>query len=335
MDKSSAPGMRLFARKILLFMVVQGFIWTGIVALYIRYETTNSEGFGKGYLAAAIDKHNRLAQRPFPRIVFVGGSNLAFGLDSAEIERSLGYYTVNMGLDLSLGLDFMLREIEPFLARGDVVVISPEYEEFIDMYPGRVTTLFPEATNYPHAIRFFSYKHLALFIDQGLVVIGGVTRAAIRFLTDGVSSEQRVDNPYVRSAFNEYGDITRHHDLRRRNITITQFGSPSPESITRAIDRLNQFHDRCRREGIAVFYSYPPIVRGQLQAYSEVIHDIASNLTKRLHFPILDTPEAMSFAIDYMFDHEYHLSFEGKQIRTNHLIASLRKELRPGNTSEF
>ena len=133
----------------------------------------------------------------------------------------------------------------------------------------------------------------------------------------------------------EYGDITRHHDLSRRNITITQFGSTSPESITRAIDRLNQFHDHCRREGIAVFYSYPPIVRGQLQAYSEIIHDIASNLTKRLHFPILDNPDAMSFPIDYMFDHEYHLSFEGKQIRTNHLIATLRKELSPENTSKF
>ena len=232
-----------------------------------------------------------------------------------------------MGLDLSLGLDFMLREIEPFLARGDVVVISPEYEEFIDMYPGKVITLFSEAVYYPPSIQFFSYKHLALFLDQGLVVIGGITKAAMRFLTEGVNSEQRPDNPYVRSAFNEYGDITRHHELMRRNITTTQFASTSPESITRVIDRLNQFSDHCRREGIAVFYSYPPIVRGQLQAYAAMIQDIASNLTRRLHFPILDTPEEMSFTADYMFDHEYHLTLAGKQIRTSHLIKTLRKSL--------
>ncbi len=199
MTQSGAPGIRLFLRKMLLFMLVQGLIWTGVVALYIRSEATKGDGFAKGYLGAAIDKHNRLAQQPAPRVVFVGGSNLAFGLDSAEIERSLGYGVVNMGLDLSLGLDFMLREIEPFLARGDVVVISPEYEEFIDMYPGKVTTLFAEATIYPRAMQFFSYRHFARLLDDGLILIGEITRAAMRFLTEGVSSEQRLDNPYVRS----------------------------------------------------------------------------------------------------------------------------------------
>jgi hypothetical protein len=333
MSQSRAPGIRLFLRKILLFMLVQCLIWTGIVALYVRSEMTKGDGFAKGYLGAAIDKHDRLAHQPSPRVVFVGGSNLAFGLDSAEIERSLGYGVVNMGLDLSLGLDFMLREIEPFLARGDVVVISPEYEEFIDMYPGKVTTLFPEAIIYPRAMQFFSCRHFALLLDDGLILIGEITRAAMRFLTEGVSSEQRLDNPYVRSAFNEYGDITRHHNLKRRDLTIRQFGSSSPESITRVIDRLNQFNDHCRSEHISVFYSYPPVFSGQLQAYTEMIHDIASNLSRRLHFPILDTPEEMSFPVYYMFDHEYHLSLAGKQIRTNHLIATLRKELSNSGTA--
>ncbi|HEX6440519.1 MAG TPA: hypothetical protein VF182_25595 [Candidatus Binatia bacterium] len=328
--------MRLFLRKVLLFMLVQCLIWTGVVALYIRSEATKGDGFAKGYLGATIDKHNRLAQQPSPRIVFVGGSNLAFGLDSAAVERSLGYHPVNMGLDISLGLDFMLREIEPFLARGDVVVISPEYEEFIDMYPGKSITLFPEATIYPRAMRFFSYRHFTLLLDEGLILIGEITRAAVRFLTVGVSNEVRSDNPYVRSAFNEYGDITRHHNLKSRHISIRQFGPSSPESITRVIDRLNQFNDHCRSDGISVFYSYPPIFSGQLEAYTEMIHDIASNLTRRLHFPILNTPDDMSFPANYMFDHEYHLTLSGKQIRTNQLITTLRKKLTaPENTLDL
>ena len=71
MTDPRAPDMRLFARKMLLFILVQGVIWTGVVALYIRYETTNADGFGKGYLAAAIDKHNRL-DKAIAGIVFVG-----------------------------------------------------------------------------------------------------------------------------------------------------------------------------------------------------------------------------------------------------------------------
>jgi hypothetical protein len=327
--------MRLFLRKVLLFMLVQCLIGTGVVALYIQSETTKGDGFAKGYLGATIDKHNRLAQQASPRIVFVGGSNLVFGLDSAAVEKSLGYHPVNMGLDISLGLDLMLREIEPFLARGDVVIISPEYEEFIDMYPGKAITLFAEATIYPPAMHFFSYRHFTLLLDEGLILIGEITRAAVRFIIAGVSNEVRSDNPYVRGAFNEYGDVTRHHDLKARHITIRQFAPSSPESITRVIDRLNQFNDHCRSQGILVFYSYPPIFSAQLRAYTEMIHDIASNLTHRLHFPILDTPDEMSFPANYMFDHEYHLTLPGKQIRTKKLITTVRQKLgNPEDTSD-
>jgi hypothetical protein len=338
MSKRSATDIRLFVRKLLYFMFVQGCIWIAVLALYIKHETTNPHGFGRGYTAAAIDKHNRLVQQAHPRIVFVGGSNLAFGLDSAAIERSLPYKTVNMGLNLSLGLDFMLREIEPFLVPGDIVVISPEYEQFIDAYPGNVNALFTQAVYHPQSIRFFSYKHLAVLLDQGFLVIGGITRAAMRFAAEGVSTEDpsninNLNNPYIRSAFNEYGDITWHHDMERKKIKIRPFGQSSPESITRVIDRLNQFSDDCRTAGVAVFYSYPPIFLGQLQAYQAMIQDIASNLTNRLHFPILDTPEEMSFTTEYIFDHEYHLTLQGKRIRTNHIITTLGKTLGHSSSS--
>ena len=72
MTQSSAPCIRLFLRKMLLFMLVQGLIWTGLVALYIRSEATKGDGFAKGYLGAAIDKHNRLAQQPSPELYLSG-----------------------------------------------------------------------------------------------------------------------------------------------------------------------------------------------------------------------------------------------------------------------
>jgi hypothetical protein len=66
-----------------------------------------------------------------------------------------------------------------------------------------------------------------------------------------------------------------------------------------------------------------------------MIHDIASNLTHRLHFPILDTPDEMSFPANYMFDHEYHLTLPGKQIRTKKLITTVRRNLgNPEDTSD-
>jgi hypothetical protein len=321
--------MQVFVRHLACFLIIQGCIWGGVLALYRQYKAARFEGTGGEYLAVSIDKHHLLVQQPSRRIVFVGGSNLAFGLDSAEIERALGYHPINMGLDAGLGLDFMLQEVEPFLKPGDVVVLSPEYEHFIDWYRGDIETLFAEIENQPRSIRFLTFRNLALFLDQGLVVIGDITRKSISFLNGGVhvTLEQLQNSPYRPSGFNRFGDVIAHYHLAPKAFLVTKLKQPTPTSISQVINRLNKFNNRCRRNAILVFYSYPPIFQGQLQENAAIIHEIAVNLSQRLNFPLLDTPEEMSFPLDYFFDLAYHLNVVGIQIRTGHLIEKLRDRL--------
>ena len=55
------------------------------------------------YLAAVADKSRLLAESDSPRIVLVGDSNLAFGVDSNVLKAGLDgrYHPVNMGLNLT------------------------------------------------------------------------------------------------------------------------------------------------------------------------------------------------------------------------------------------
>ena len=92
--------MRVFVRSLSCFLILQSCLCAGVLVLYRRYAALTLHE--TGYLAASVDKHHLLVHQPSPRIVFVGGSNLAFGLDSGAIERSLGYHPVNMGLNLGL-----------------------------------------------------------------------------------------------------------------------------------------------------------------------------------------------------------------------------------------
>ncbi len=39
------------------------------------------------YVAASIDKEKRLASLPSPKMVFTGGSNLSFGLNSEQVSK--------------------------------------------------------------------------------------------------------------------------------------------------------------------------------------------------------------------------------------------------------
>ena len=329
--------MPVFVRYLTCFLIIQGCIWAGAHTLYRK---DKAEEFVGGYLTASIDKHHLLVQQPSPRIVFVGGSNLAFGLNSSEIERSLGYHPINMGLHIGLGLDFMLNEVEPFLKPNDVVVLSPEYEEFVDKYySGNAETLFEEIEVQPRSIQFFTLRNLAVLLDQGFIIIGNITRLSISSLSMHLLGEKvrsnlmaRQDNPYRRSAFNQFGDVTAHEGLAPRDFSVAQIAPPTPDSIHRAINRLNTFSKHCQQKGVLVFYSYPPLFQGQMQENAHMIHEIASSLGYQLTFPLLDTPEELSFPLDHLFDSYNHLNIVGKQIRTGHLIERLRNRL-PGEHS--
>ena len=55
-------------------------------------------------LTAHVDKMERLRATPSPRVVVVGGSNVAYGIDSSRLEASLGRPVVNLGTSGGLGL---------------------------------------------------------------------------------------------------------------------------------------------------------------------------------------------------------------------------------------
>jgi hypothetical protein len=326
-------AMQVFVRRLSYFLIIQGCIWGGVLALYKQYKAINTDINETGYLAATIDKHHLLMQQPSPRMVFVGGSNLAFGLDSSQIEQYLGYQPVNMGLNVALGLDFMLAEVEPFLKRGDVVLISPEYEHFVDLYSGDAGALFTEIELQPHSIQFLTGRNLAMLLDHGLIIAGSITRRSIdfgiRILQGEVQSKPRArQGLYQRSGFNQLGDVIAHRNLlATQDIHVEKYRPSTPDSIERVINRLNKFNHHCQRKGILVFYSYPPLFQENLQANADMIHEIAFKLSKQLTFPLLDTPEEMSFPLDYFFNHPYHLNAFGLHIRTEHLIEKLRDQL--------
>ena len=54
--------------------------------------------YENGYCASLIDKVNRLKSINEPKIVLLGNSNLAFGIDSKMLEESMNMPVVNMGL---------------------------------------------------------------------------------------------------------------------------------------------------------------------------------------------------------------------------------------------
>src|SRR5258708_4717199 len=113
--------MRRFLVKLLLFT---GFVSLLIFILSIDIDKKSCQ---TSFMAAMIDKHNRLNSIKGPRLIFVGGSSTAFGMNSEGIQKKMKMPVINMAIIAGLGLDFILNETAAEMREGDIVVLSPEY----------------------------------------------------------------------------------------------------------------------------------------------------------------------------------------------------------------
>jgi hypothetical protein len=309
--------VRRFVFRLLLFTLLV----LALIAAVIRPYRPNRELFW----AATVSKHRWLAAAPSPRLIFVGGSNLAFSLDSQRVAAALPAYTpVNMGLDAALGLGFLLREIEPDLRPGDVVVLSPEYEEFLGWRSGQVFSLARVLEQRPANAAFLGPENVAVLLDRGFGFFHWVFVNSRRRL-----DRQRIGGPYGIATFNPWGDAVLHLDLRPR-------GAKLPRTLAQvwrggrldsgALAVLDRFDARCARREVRVFLTHPPLP-DDLNAGASPIVDVERAIYRRTTISVLDRPEEMFFPLDEFFDTEYHLLRAGRAQRTERLVERLAARL--------
>ena len=191
--------MKRFLSLIAVFALLQAGVFAVLVLLSLPPDNLH---------AAAIDKERLLRDAPSPRVVLVGGSAMAFGVDSEALAEDLGgdYRVVNMGLHAGLGLDFLLNETLDGLREGDVVVISPEYDIVWPDQPSHLE--IAEVLRFqPSAYRYVEARHWAptirsAILEQPPVVLHDVAVNALRNQLPALGS----GGVYWRSSFDGNGD---------------------------------------------------------------------------------------------------------------------------------
>jgi hypothetical protein len=284
-------------------------------------------GGGNDYLAAFDDKHAQLQDRSSPRLIFVGGSNVAFGFDSSLVPRMLPLKPVNTGLHANLGLRFMLDVVRDELRFGDVVVVSPEYELFqIEYSPVVQMNLVKHC---PQAFRYVIASPCAFLDRDAAVYARELTRQGVRGLLR--LGRQRVqEGPYCRGGFNEHGDLVAHFGLPKKDISRSRLFLEKfvPHRLQASIALLNQFHDDCLARGATVYLSFPPLPKQHFDASRNAVCQIEAALRRELAFPILDDAEQMTFPEHEFFDTMYHLDAAGREKRTLALLNNLSQYVR-------
>jgi hypothetical protein len=283
------------------------------------------------YLAAVLEKDRLIRNTPSPKIVLVGGSNLAFGIDSREIRDSLGLNVVNMGLYAKLGLKYMLAQVRPYIHRGDVVLVVPEYDQFYGEYANGDNTLntallYAPADRIPDFIR--SYSIIDVVVRPR---VENARRSFLRAFAAAVGKEQVIfpqdtNEVYNRRSFNEFGDAISHLGRKGKN-PDSIFVKPLPpmkEFNRNTIDDLNDIQGTADDRGARAYFMFPSYIDRSYVINVAAIDSLTRKLESGMKMPIVGTAREFVLPKEYFFDTRYHLNREGREMRTQALIQTLK-----------
>lgn len=273
------------------------------------------------YQKAIADKHRMLSLTPGPRIILVGGSNLAFGIDSPRLSRKTGYQVVNMGLQAGFGLRFMLLETLPSLKASDIVIIVPEYELFCGLLDGTPVYMASTVRIYPPAVKFIQSPGQLINL-----VIGFPETLQEQVLW--LENRPATNPVYSLETFNRYGDATLHLDKAGDQMDPKSLFKDYSVYDPTAVSVLNDFYAAALRRNAKVYMIYPPIPQESYLDKQTTIDSLVSELKLHLHIPILGGVENFLYPNNLFYDTTYHLIRKGRERRTDEMARLINGEVK-------
>jgi hypothetical protein len=322
--EKTTRGVRALVLKLLLLTLA-----ISISGLLIgQYDIRSADD---DYLAAVLEKDRLIRTTPSPKIILVGGSNLAFGIDSKLMQDSLGMNVVNMGLYAKLGLRYMLAQVKPYIKSGDVVIVVPEYDQFYGDFANGDNTLntallYAPADRIPDFIRSYSIVDVVLRPR-----VENARRAFLRATAAAVGREKQFFPPdtnpvYNRHSFNHYGDVVSHQykqGLNPDSIYVKPL-PPMKDFNKRTLDDLNSVEDKAKSVRAHAYFMFPSYIDRSYVINVAAIDSLRRRIASGSSMPVEGSPRDFVYPKNYFFDTRYHLTWQGRAIRTRNMITALR-----------
>ncbi|MCH1494140.1 MAG: hypothetical protein L7U72_02830 [Rubripirellula sp.] len=312
-----------FVLRVMAFLVLQ----LGIGLVIHQHSSTEDSNH---YLAVMRDKIRRIQRTPGERVIILGGSNTVFGMHSPVIEANLERPVVNLGLHISLGLEFPMRCYLPHARRGDIVVLCPEYHVLSDesqlagdpVVTNQLIEQWPKAKKYLPAKGDDNWKN---FLDHDSVLL---MHQWVHRSIKMIRGRDQVDKVYRRSSFNEHGDLVAHYGKPSPDLLpMAGLQVPDDHTLNKAIETLNQFASQCRDRGVVVYFAYPPFARSTYDQSLAAIEKIQHYITKDCAIPTLNHPADNVHDDKCFFDSSYHLQAEAGQDQTTQIADAIARNL--------
>jgi hypothetical protein len=291
-------------------------------------------------------KRHQTSMIPSPKIVFLGGSSVLFGIDATMVENEIHVPTENFGLHAGMRLDWLLAEGERAVTSGDLLVLAlePNFYECgqstwtqWQLYNALAWKIFLPASlserinAVVHGGSLDSpYVKIAAYWDSKVVP----ERVAPRLAAMAPATEiiERYESGRARSerfAYSAY-NVDGHGDLQH---TEGSRYADEPADVTRpdricsgVKDSLRSFVAQMRGRGVRVVFEYFPYLIDDVptsdwvpaaQRFAADINQIGSEL--------IGARDDFFFSRNMFFNTIHHLNGDGRRKATAAIIRHLQK----------
>lgn len=311
-----------------------GFLWKSLLfiisilvppVLLVVYCFSIPAQYTNTFMGELSDKYKRLYAIESPKIVVIGGSSVAFGLNSQELEAYTGYPVVNFGLYATLGTKVMLDLSKSALNKGDIVILAPEIND-------QTLSLYFNGESMWQAAE----SNLSMLSDIGTdnwadmaETFWDFAQSKIKYQREGAPNPNGV---YRHDSFNEYGDIIYERPYNQMQ-TGYDMGTPiklSPDIVSQEfIDYVNDYISYAKKKGASVYFSYSPMNQAALEegTTEDSIYQFFCYLNEQIQCQQISNINDYILDYRYFYDSNFHLNDSGVQIRTTQLAEDLCRTL--------
>lgn len=315
--------VRVFAAMLAVFMIPILTVFVTVFCLPAVYDDT--------FVGELGEKYERLCSIDEPKVVVIGGSSVAFGLDSAMMEEQLGMKVVNFGLYANLGTKLMMDLSKANINEGDIIILAPEMNsQTLSLYFNSETTMQALDGNLKMLLNIGSDNYESL--------VGASWKFAndkLYYLITGTRPEN--EGAYKKENFNEYGDniYDRPYNVMTENqntITLdfrTNYVDSIDSEYEQYIEYVNEYVQYAEKRGASVYFSFPPMNEAAMSDKNtyDQISSFYRNLSTSLDCRVISNVNDYIMDEGYFFDSEFHLNNAGVIVRTVKLIDDIKREL--------
>lgn len=310
--------MKKFIHNLLLFT---GIIFLIMVIGIFMPPTPRSK---TSLLFAKLDKDSLLSSVQNPRMILIGGSNLSFGINSQMIKDSLNVNPINTGIQASLGLQYMLQTSLPFIRKGDIVIVSPEYNNFFGKaaYGSEVLCRIFFDVQLPNNRNGFFEQFKSLSLMQLVNISTYIPKYVVSKFSPFEYFGFKKDLVYSRDSFNKFGDVYKHFGLPTEAYAYLE---PITDQFNQdIIQDLKKFEKNIEAKGAKMFITFSGIEKSSFNNNIRQIKMVTDTILKN-NFIVLGKSEMFIFNKNETFNGFCHLNKEGMDKRTAILINQYKK----------